>query len=776
LPKTGVGVTVIRKGAYSKVTGEAKYSDDFVLPSILTAKIVTSTQAHARIKKIDLSKALAQTGVKAILTGKDHSLLCGPIIKDRPPLAKEKVRYYGEPVALVVANSEYQAAHAASLIKVEYEALPAVLSPSEAIAPGATLLHENLGDYQIAVLDNYPKAKTNICGHIKIRKGDIGVLEDCDVVIEGHFSLPQSDHVAMEPRTARAKIDADENVFIKTSSQSPFEVKKMIAELFALDPGKVIVEVPFVGGGFGGKSAVQLETLALMASKAVGGAEVRITNSRENDFVSSPCRMGLEATIKLGATKEGLLKAAQMTYLVDTGAYSDIGPRLAKAVAVDCSGPYYIENIFCDSLCVYTNHPYVTAFRSFSHESSTFCIERMMDKLAHKLKIEPAELRRRNSLMPGFTSPTQVRITNSNFGDLLSCIDRVKELIGWNEGIYIDAGNDVVRAKGIACLWKTSNSPPDAHSSAFITFNQDGSVNLNCGCVECGPGMKTTAAQILSEKLQMDIKRVNVNMDVNTKYNPEHWKTVASMTTYMLGNAVLQAAEDAIRQLKSLAAVIIKCHPEDLEIGEERVYLKQDPTIFLPFAELVHGHRYPNGNSIEGPVLGRGSFIMSNIDLLDKETGKGKSGPAWTVGAQAVEIEFDKKEYTYRFLKAATVIDAGKVINPKIAEGLVKGGMCMGLGLGSREHFTYDQEGRFEDTSLRSYKVMHFGQTPQYLVSFVETPQIDAPYHARGIGEHGIIGIPAALANALSLAAQVEFDQFPITPELIWQLKTGGGV
>lgn len=770
MSKTGIGVTIIRKGAYSKVTGDAKYTDDFVSPSILTAKMVTSKQAHALIKKIDLTKAFAETGIKAILTGSDLSILCGPIIKDRPPLAKEKVRYYGEPVALVIANSECQATRAASLIEVEYESLPPVLSPSAALAPQATLVHENLGNYQIAVTDAYPQTNSNICNHVKIRKGDMKAFEQCDVIIEGHFTLPQSAHMAMETRTARAKIDADENVFIKTSSQSPFEVRKILSEIFALNSSKVIVEVPFVGGGFGGKSSVQLEILAYLASKAVGGAEVRITNSRENDFVSSPCRMGLEATIKLGATKEGLIKAAQMTYLVDTGAYSDIGPRLAKAMAVDCTSPYNIENVICDCLCVYTNHPYVTAFRSFSHESSAFCIERMMDKLASRLQIDPSELRRKNSLIPGHYSPTQVKITSSNFGDLIACIDKLKTLIGWQEGLCLEADGKI-RAKGMACLWKTSNSPPDATSGAFITFNEDGSINLNCGCVECGPGMKTTAAQILSEKLQMDIKRINVNMDVNTRYCPEHWKTVASQTTFMVGNAVLQAAEDVIKQLKSLAATVLRCRPEDLDVGEERIYVQQDQTIFLTFADLAHGYQYPGGNVVGGPIMGRGGFTMRDINLLDKETGRGKSGPSWTVGAQAVEIEFDKKEYTYRLTKAATVIDAGKVINPKMAESLVKGGMCMGLGLGSREYFAYDHEGAVLNTSLRSYKVMHFGETPQYLVDFVETPQIDAPFQARGLGEHGIIGMAPALANALTLAAQVEFDQLPITPELIWQLK-----
>ncbi|MPM20749.1 hypothetical protein SDC9_67185 [bioreactor metagenome] len=218
----------------------------------------------------------------------------------------------------------------------------------------------------------------------------------------------------------------------------------------------------------------------------------------------------------------------------------------------------------------------------------------------------------------------------------------------------------------------------------------------------------------------------------------------------------------------------MKCPPETLEVGEEKVYLKSDSTVYLSFRDLVHGYEYPNGNSIEGQILGRGNFVMGDINYLDKETGKGKSGPYWTVGAQGVEIEYDPKEYSYRLLKAATVIDAGNVLNPAMADAVIKGGVCMGLGLASREAFSYDSYGRVLDTSLRTYKVMHFGQTPQYFVEYVETPQLESPYGTRGIGEHGILGIPAALGNALSLASGTELDFLPLEPGAIWRAKTGG--
>jgi CO/xanthine dehydrogenase Mo-binding subunit len=360
--KTGIGVTVIRKEAFQKVTGDAKYTADYISAGVLTAKAVTSTCSHALIKNIDITAAVSLPGVKAVITGESFPILCGPLLEDRYPLAFKKVRYYGEPVALVVANDEFTAEKAVLLIKVNYESLPSVNSPSDALKPGAPILHEDMGSYKTAVQDIYPEPGTNICDRKKIRKGDIEKgFSECDVVSEARFVLPQSDHIAMETRAAQAKINADGTVFIRSASQSPFEIKKKLGKVFGHEEGKIVVETPLVGGAFGGKTPVQLELLAYIASKAAGGREVRIVNTRENDIVSSPCRMGLEATVKMGTTRNGKLKAAQITYLVDTGAYSDIGPRLTKALAVDCTGP--IKSITSGAIpcafiqIIHTRHP-----------------------------------------------------------------------------------------------------------------------------------------------------------------------------------------------------------------------------------------------------------------------------------------------------------------------------------------------------------------------------------------------------------------------------------
>ncbi|WP_297418235.1 xanthine dehydrogenase family protein molybdopterin-binding subunit [Clostridium sp.] len=771
----GIGVSIPRKEAFDKVNGAAKYTDDLIEVGMLHAKILTSRYAHAKIKSIDVSEAEQSSGVKAIITGDYFPTLCGTVIEDRPPIARDKVRYYGEPIAVVVANSEQEAMKAVKLINVEYEPMSVVNSISDAIKADAVLVHESLSSYKKAVHDVYPEANSNISDYIKIRKGDLTKgWEESEVVVYGNFSMPQSDHLAMETRVARAQIMPDGRVIIYTSSQGPYSVRKLLSKYYNIPEGNIIVKVPFVGGGFGGKAPMQLELIAYLASKAVNGKLVKIANSREDDIKTSPCRIGVEANLKLGATKDGIIKVLEANYKVDGGAYSDIGPRLAKSIAVDCSGPYNIDNVWCDSKCVYTNHTYVTSYRGFGHLEYTFCMERMMDKLAAKLGIDALELRNINAIKPGQYTPTQVKTTLSNVGNLSGCITKLKELAKWDEWQVTTTDNGLIKAKGIGCFWKTSDSPTNAVSGIFLTFNTDGSINLNSGAVEIGPGMKTTIAQILAEKLKMDVGRIHVFMDVDTQISPQHWKTVASMTTFMAGRAVLRAAEDLIKQLKSLAALVMKSPPEDLGIGDEKVFLKQDPEIYVSFKDLARGHQEPNGLAIEGQIIGRGTFVMSHITDLNKESGKGKPGPAWTVGAQAVEIEYNPTDFTYRLLKAITVIDAGKLINPKTSRGLVMGGINMGFGIATREAFTYNNEGILEDTSLRTYKLMRIGENPEYIIDFIETPQIDAPFGARGFAEHGIIGIPGAFANAISRAASYEFNNLPITPEVIWKAKTGG--
>ncbi|WP_445487266.1 xanthine dehydrogenase family protein molybdopterin-binding subunit [Niallia sp. 03133] len=765
-----IGKSIFRKEALSKVTGKASYTADYITTDALHVELVKSTYAHAKILSIDVSKARKINGVRAVILGGDLPLI-GEEVMDRPPIAINKVRYYGEVIALIVADSFDIAIKAVNNVFVQYEPLPVVQTAKEAIKPNAPLIHENLEEYKKDA-GVYPQQGTNIINHVKIRKGDIeNGWRESDMVIESSFFIPLSDHSAMETRAAICEIHPNERVHIITSSQAPFMVKKIISRDFKIEPGNVIVETPLVGGGYGGKASVHLEIFAYIASKAVNGKRVKVINSREEDLAVSPVHIGLNAKIKLGCSKDGKLKAALIEYLFDGGAYADKSPHLCTAGAVDCIGPYKLENIWCDSLCVYTNHPYAAPFRGFSHGEVHFAFERAMEILAQKAQMDPLDFRQINAIHPGDTSATQVVLNRSIVGNLDACINRVRKWMEWDKGRITELGNNMVRVKGISCCWKNSTIGPDASSGVVLTFNSDGSINLMSGLVEIGTGTKTILAQILAEKMKMDVGKIHVRMTVDTQTEPEHWKTVASRGTLMAGRAVLAAAEDAIKQLKNIASIVLRVPFEDLDVANEKVYVSDNPSQFLSFKDIVYGYVYPNGNAIGGQIIARGTYILRGLTNLDPETGKGNPGPEWTVAAQGVEIEFDKKNLTYKLLKAVTVMDIGEVLNYGGAVGQVKGAMSMGLAWAGREAFHFNEYGRLRNPQLRTYRPIRYGEHPNYIVDFVKTAHLEAPYGARGAGEHGIIGMPAALGNALSLAANVPLNSLPLTPETIWQEK-----
>ncbi|HHV12952.1 MAG TPA: xanthine dehydrogenase family protein molybdopterin-binding subunit [Clostridiales bacterium] len=771
---TTIGENIHRKEAWDKVSGNAKYTDDKPVTGYLHARILTSPHPHARIKSIDCSKASQLKGVRAIITGNDFPVLSGALLEDRPPIAKDVVRYAGEPVAVVVAATEAIALKAVRMIEVEYEPLKAVFSTGEALKKDAPLLHPDLGEYKRIQKDVQPVEYSNIASKFQIRKGNIEEgFSESYAVIERNYKLPPSDHLAMEVRAVRAEISVDGKIKIETSSQAPYTVVKQLSSCFQIPAGNIEVNVPFVGGAFGGKAPVTLEFLAYMACVKVNGAPVRLTVSREEDMATAPCRLGLEAAIKIGAKSDGTITAATFTFYLDTGAYSDISPYMSKAIAVDCTGPYNIPNLSCDSYCIYTNHTYSTSYRGFGHLCYTFCVERAMEDLAEKCGMDPVDFRKTNAIRPGDLTPNQVVSTYSNTGNPELCLEKLKTLLHWDGRRVKRIDNNRVLATGIACLWKSATPPTNAVSGSIITFNSDGSLNLNTGVVEIGSGGQTNLAQMIADRLKMDIKDIHISLAVNTRLNPEHYKTVASMTNYMAGNAVMKAANDVLEQLKTMGAQIYSCAPEEIEVADSKVFKKEQPDQYIEFKDIVSGYQTQNGTSIGEPVIAKGSFLLKGLSKLEPNTGKGRTGPAWTVGAQAVEIEFNQSDYTYKIIKAATVMDVGKVINPNGMKEIIYGGMSMGLSMSSREVYEYNKEGRLNTPNLRTYKLLHIGEEPLYQVEFVETPQTDSPFGSRSISEHGIIGIPAALGNALAAASGIPIQELPLTPEHLWRAKEG---
>jgi CO/xanthine dehydrogenase Mo-binding subunit len=311
----------------------------------------------------------------------------------------------------------------------------------------------------------------------------------------------------------------------------------------------------------------------------------------------------------------------------------------------------------------------------------------------------------------------------------------------------------------------------------MVTFNSDGSVNVITGIVEIGQGTLTGLAQIAAEKLAITPEKVHVVRDVFTDRQPHDWTTAASRSLFMAGNALCSALDDAIAQIKEVAAYPLRCQPHDLEVAGEKVYLRDNPDQSIDLSAIVTGYTFANGNSIGGPIIGRGSYIARRISDIDPETGKGEPALEYTLGAAATEVEVDPKDGTYRVLKAVCVMDVGKVINPKLARNQTVGGMLMGLGFCMREGFVFDSRHKLQTESLRDYKLPRFGEQPlprfgeqpEYIVDFVETPQRDGPFNARGLGEQSILGMPGALANALSKALNIHLNALPLTPETLWK-------
>lgn len=775
MSKTYIGESIPRMESFEKVTGSAQYVHDMVLPGMLYAKILTSPHAHASIARIDTGEAERLTGVKAVLIGAELPYKLGLYLIDKDILAKGKVRYQGEPVAAVAAESEEIARKAVELIKVEYQPLDPVFDPLDAMKEGTPLVHEDLGSYEYMKGVFNPVPGTNIANHFKLRKGNVEkAFEESYRIFENQYSMPQVNHVPMETHAAIAEWTKNGKINIHTSAQSPFAVRNLMSAAFKIPHSKVRVVVPYVGGGFGGKAGIHLEPLAACLSRKAGGRPVKIVASREEEFNTIPSRQGLIARIKTGVSKEGRILAQEITYYWDAGAYADYGVNIGRASGYSGAGPYEIENVKLDSYTIYTNRPFGTAYRGFGHVEFFWALERQMDIIAHQLGMDPYEFRMKNLLRPGSVTITGEKI-RENTGRVDKCLEAVVKEIGWGdrrdgEERQKELREGKVRGKGFAVLHKAPAMPTFTSSSAVIKFNEDGSVNVITSGVDYGQGTYTALAQIAAEVLKMPIEKVHVVWECDTDTGPYDWQTVASRFTLMGGNAVIRAARDAIEQMKEVASAVLRAPKDELEIGNERIYVKHNMDEFVTYKEVAMGYTYPNGNSIGGPIIGRGKYIAQGLTNLDSETGQGLPALDWTYGAHATEIELDTATGEIELKKMVSAFDVGKVINKLLCEGQVTGGVVQGIGTALFEGYIYTGDGRLITNSFTDYKIPTSKDIPDIIKPlFVETPQMDGPFGARGVAEHPMISVHAAIGNAIYDAVGVNIMELPITSERIWR-------
>lgn len=759
-----IGKSIPRPDGISKVTGDVKYVDDIKMSNMLYAAVKRSPYAHANIIRVDVSKAKALKGVKVVITGEDVSQSVGFHLGDKTFLAVDKVRYVGEGVAAVAAETKEIAKEAVKLITVEYEVLKPVISAKEAMKSTSPLVHPHLHKYRKAPIIQ-PKENTNICDHFKLRKGDAKkVLEEAEYVMESEFYIPQIQHVTIENHCAIAKLDRDKNVSVWSSTQSPYVVRKILSDTYDIPLNKLRIIAPTVGGGFGAKTGNTIEGIVLALALKAKGKPVKLTYSREENFCNSFVRPALFSKFKTGVNKEGKILAMEVEFIWDGGANAEFVTKVAKSAGYSCSGPYEIDHIHCDSYTVHTNNLVGGPYRSFGMSEIHFGVEQNMDHIANQLNMDPLKFRILNAHKSNGKTATNADVQESC--GYVECLQRVADKIELNKISDKPKQPWKIRAKGIAGGSKAPSMPPNASSSAIIRLNEDGSAYLSISSQDIGQGSNTVMTQIVAEVLSIPVEKISVNTG-DTANTPYEWQTVASRTTYSTGNAVLKACEDVKNQIVHLASIKFKEPEESFILKDGYAICLSDSTQKVKIGDLALGFSHPDGSSIHGPIIGRGSFVPKEIKHLDKATGQGEKPVAfWTYGANGVEIEIDIETGQIEILKLVACWDVGKVINPTLIEVQCEGAMVQGIGASVLEEIKF-LKGRFLNASLDTYKIPNVFDMPYMEVDFIENAQEDGPFGARAIGEPAMVATAPAIANAVYNALGIRIHELPLSPENI---------
>jgi CO/xanthine dehydrogenase Mo-binding subunit len=769
-----VGKKAGRPDLVEKLTGEAVFVSDMSLPGMLHAQIKKSPHARAKIKRIDTTKAAALPGVRAIVTGDELDIHIGLYIVDKFVLAKGEVRHFGEAVVAVAADTPEQAYAAVNAIDVEYEVLPPVLNHTDALKPDAPLVHPDLGSYSYFVPAFTPVPGTNIANHTKLRKGDVDKgFEQSEWIIEREYSCPSVQHVPMETHVAIVQWGRRDKVSIWTSAQSPFTVRNLFCHAFGLAHNKVRVQIPHVGGGFGGKAGIGVEPLCAVLSRKAGGRPVKFQASREEEFSLLPCRSGLTYKIKTGVSKEGKILAQHMTMYWDSGAYADYAVNVTRASGYSGAGPYEIPNAWLDAYTVYTNKPYGTAYRGFGHVEFHWAIERHMELIAQAINMDPLEFRLKNALRPGAKTLTGEVITEHT-GNVVKCIEQAAAMVNYgkltDEEKKREERTGWKIGKGIAALHKAPAMPSFTATAVILKMNEDGSVLVNLALTDYGQGTYASIRQIVAEQLKFPLEKIKVAFECDTDRDPYDWQTVASKGLLLSGNAAILAAKDLLKNAYDVAAQALRANVCDLDHDSEKIFVRHHPDSYVTFESLAVGYIMPNGNGIGGPLIGVGRYIAQGLSNLDKETGAGYPAIDWTYGAHGIIAEVNSETGEYHVLKVASVYDVGRAVNPDIVRGQAIGGMIQGLGTAVCEGYIYDENGKLLNSSFTDNKIPTAKDMPLEIdCAVVETPQIDGPYGARGVGEHSMISVAPALGNAIRKACGAELLRMPMRYEDVWR-------
>jgi CO/xanthine dehydrogenase Mo-binding subunit len=740
-----VGRAVPRLEGRDKVTGRAEYTHTLRLPGMLHAKIFRSTVAHGRIKKVDTGAAKKVPGVAHVVTIDDVKRVLpnpyyGPAFHDQPILADGKVRFVGEPVAVVLAADPHVAEEAAQLITAEYEELPAVFDEVEALTSKVYVHDELKPAGTFADLKHLKGARnTNVALDYRLRRGDFDrAYAAAEHKFEHEFRTQKVLHLSFEPFACICDYK-DSHVTFYDSTQGPSFVRTEMARLLGWPENRVRIKVPYLGSGYGSKLYIKLEALALALSM-IARRPVKVASTMEEMFYQIT-RHPSTFRIKSGVDKEGRIVARKCEVFWNGGAYADVGPRVTQKSGLTASGPYDIDNLWIDSYALYTNVTPAGALRGFGVPQLVWAYEGHMDMMARALNMDPVEFRRKNLMREGGQHATGQVLKDAPLDKVL---DKVTERMNWSQPF--DKGSGVIRrGRGIAVAIKAVISPTT--SVAIVNVSADGSVALYCGTIDMGQGSDTAMAQMVGEILNVPAESVRV-VQRDTDVTPYDMGTLGSRSLFHMGHAVRRAAEEAREKLNALAR----------EVGEPE-------GSNIPVAELFQ-KRY---GMQAGNVIGTGIY---KPDYVPPAPGTGQSPnvtPFWMISGAGAEVTVDTETGHVKVTRLVNVVDCGKPINPKIVQTQISGGALMHLGFTMFEKMQLDG-GQVINASLADYKIPGFHDVPEVMENIaIDAFQSNGPFGAKGIGEVSTFCVGPAVANAIDDAVGVRLMEMPLTPESVYR-------
>jgi len=756
MPYRVIGTSPARADAWEKVRGRPIYAGDLAVAGMLHGHIVRSPHASARIARIDTRAAAALPGVLAVLTARDvprnelrmelpgrmAEATAGAVLATQPVLAADRVRFHGEPVVAIAAESPEVAAHAADLVEIEYEDLPGVYDPLAALAPGAPAVHDG----------------GNVLRRWHLRKGDVAEgFRQADVVVEHSYRTPFVDHVYIETETGIGWIDAEGVLTLRVSTQV-LEHFRDVADVLALPHTRVRLEGAYLGGGFGGKEDVTVECLlGLLVWKT--RRPVRLVFSREESFIGHGKRHPYVMRYRTGARRDGLLVALEAELISDSGAYAALSPWVLFYSLVTATGPYRVPHVKVDGVTVYTNNPIASAYRTFGAIQTCIAYESQMDALAKALGMDPLELREKNFLRKGDAIATgQVLETEPLLGETMR---RAWDRLGAPRA----GAGPIAVARGLAASFTPYGRMCWTHdsASAWIGMEVDGTAVVRCAAPDVGGGQTASLCAITAEVLGLPIERV-VAVGRDSHFTPRAGTTTATRQLFMSGNAVLRAARAVRRHLLDQAADLLEAAADDLELAEGRAFVRGVPARAVSLAEVVKAMA----------ASGRPTQVLEKFDApsaptIDPLTGQGKPFNDYTFGTQAVEVELDTETGTARVTRLVACYDIGQAINRQSAEGQIEGGAVQGLGHALSEEVILE-EGISQNPHLIDYRIPTALDAPAVETILVESGNGLGPFGAKGIGEPAMTPTPAAVMNAVSRALDRRVVELPITAERVLRL------